>query len=96
MELRISEAADWHLFEVIARKLEHSFQGVWTQKIDGLDQRYWDLQVGDQTLTLHLEHHLGISLFNTQQDQPTDLLESAHRLLAADFQVAFEPALSKS
>ncbi|WP_264760574.1 hypothetical protein [Pseudomonas quasicaspiana] len=40
MELRISEAADWHLFEVIARKLEHSFQGIWTQKVDGLDQRY--------------------------------------------------------
>nr|WP_246475003.1 hypothetical protein [Pseudomonas folii] len=88
--MRISEAADWHLFEVIARKLEHSLKGVWTQKADGLEERYWDLLVGDQTITLHLEHYLGISLFNTQQDQPTDLLEMAHRLLAADFPVAFE------
>lgn len=90
MELRISEAADWHLFELIARKLEQSLQGAWTQKVDGVDQRYWDLLVGDQTLTLHLEHHLGISLFNAQRDQPTDLLERAHRLLAADFPVTLE------
>lgn len=90
MELRISEAADWHLFEVIARTLEHSLKGVWTQKVDGFEQRYWDLLVGDQTLTLHLEHYLGISLFNTQRDQPTELLERAYHLLAPDFPVAFE------
>lgn len=91
MELRISEVADWHLFEVIARQLEQDLQGVWAQRVDGLDQRYWDLRVDDQILTLHLEHHLGISLFNAQQDQTTDLLVRAYHLLAPNFPVGFEP-----
>ncbi|MHC8338647.1 hypothetical protein [Pseudomonas sp. HLT2-19-2] len=29
---------------------------------DGLDQRYWDLEVEGQVITLHLEHCLGIML----------------------------------
>ncbi|MBA6119281.1 MULTISPECIES: hypothetical protein [Pseudomonas] len=60
--IEISEHADWKLFESVAHKLERGLCGYWKEKIDGLDQRYWDLMVGEQTLTLHLEHYLGISV----------------------------------
>ena len=62
MEIQISEASDWQLFAAIAETLEHGLKGEWTVKADGLDQRYWDLCVEGQTITLHLEHYLGISL----------------------------------
>lgn len=46
----------------MAQRLERVLGGYWKKKIQGLDQRYWDLMVGEQTLTLHLEHYLGISV----------------------------------
>lgn len=60
--IEISEHADWALFENVAQQLEQGLGGYWKAKFDGLDQRYWDLIVGEQTLTLHLEHYLGISI----------------------------------
>ncbi len=61
--IEISELADWKLFETVAQKLEHGIGGYWNEKADGLDQRYWSLIAGEHTLTLHLEHYLGISVF---------------------------------
>lgn len=60
--IEVSEKADWELFEDVARVLEKGLGGRWKAKLDGLDQRYWDLLVGEHTLTLHLEHYLGISV----------------------------------
>lgn len=60
--IEISENADWKLFEDMAKVLAQGLGGCWTEKIDGSDQRYWDLLVDGQTLTLHLEHYLGISV----------------------------------
>ncbi|MNP44365.1 hypothetical protein D3C76_1382270 [compost metagenome] len=42
--------------------LEQGLGGCWEQKLDALDQRYWDLSVDERTLTVHLEHYLGISV----------------------------------
>jgi hypothetical protein len=60
--IQISEDADWALFEKIADTLQIEFGGIWTQKLDGFDQRYWDLMIDGQRLTLHLEHYLGVSV----------------------------------
>lgn len=60
--IEISESADWKLFEDVAQVLVQELGGCWTEKLDGLDQRYWDLLVDEQTLTLHLERYLGISV----------------------------------
>ncbi|WDY55844.1 DUF3630 family protein [Pseudomonas sp. PSKL.D1] len=60
--IEISENADWKLFEDVAQVLAQGLGGCWAEKIDGLDQRYWDLLVDEQVLTLHLEHYLGISV----------------------------------
>lgn len=62
MRIEVSEEADWKLFEDVARVIEQGLGGCWKERLDGLDQRYWDLLVGERTLTLHLEHYLGISV----------------------------------
>ncbi|MBH3362206.1 DUF3630 family protein [Pseudomonas sp. URMO17WK12:I11] len=60
--IEVSEKANWKLFEGVARVLEEGLGGQWKEKLDGLDQRYWDLLVDEHTLTLHLEHYIGISV----------------------------------
>jgi hypothetical protein len=60
MELEVSATADWAFFQKLADILEQGLGGSWVQKLDGLDERYWDLAVGEQMLTLHLQHYLGI------------------------------------
>ncbi|MCP4543097.1 MAG: DUF3630 family protein [Chloroflexi bacterium] len=62
-EARLSEVSSWKLFDSIAQTIVQQFGGHWIEKLDGLDQRYWDLKIDDVVLTLHLEHYLGISLF---------------------------------
>lgn len=77
MEIEISESADWKLFENVAQVLEQGLGGYWKERLDGLDQRYWDLVVGDQILTLHLEQYWGISVLIPES---TD--EMAHQVRA--------------
>ena len=62
VRIEVSEEADWTLFEGVARVLEQGLVGCWKERLDGQDQRYWDLYVDEHTLTVHLEHYLGISV----------------------------------
>jgi hypothetical protein len=61
--LRVSDDSDWDLFERVAGALRSRFGGEWEAQLDGPDQRYWDLRVGEGLVTLHLEHYVGISIF---------------------------------
>jgi len=54
--------SDGLIFELIANQLSEVFKVQWKTKLDGLDQRYWDFEFKGVTLTLHLEHFLGISI----------------------------------
>ena len=71
--IEVSEKADWKLFEDVARVLEHGLGGRWKEKLDGLDQRYWDLLVEEHTLTLHLERYVGISVLVPDSADDTPL-----------------------
>ena len=64
IEANLSEEANWDLFNRIADLIANEFKGNWIGKADGLDQRYWDIEIEDVILTLHLEHYLGISLYS--------------------------------
>jgi len=77
--IEISADADGKLFERVAQKLEQGLGGYWKGKIDALDQRYWDLAVGEQTLTLHLEHYLGISV--CVPDNANEMVERVRALV---------------
>jgi len=84
--LEITSESNESLFNDIAHYLESAFKGKWATKINGLDQRYWDLEIGPTLLTLHLEHYLGISLFPTNKADVVEslrLLQKAHELLAS-------------
>ncbi|MGE8099522.1 DUF3630 family protein [Pseudomonas fluorescens] len=81
-EIKISESSDWQLFENVARALEQELRGTWIEKVDGIDQRYWDLAVEGRVITLHLEHFLGISVLLPPPDQDLmtpDRLQTAVR-----------------
>jgi len=67
-EVLISEAPDWRLFNNVATLIIKKFQGRLVEKLDGLDQRYWDIEVEGEILTLHSEHYLGITLSPTNRE----------------------------
>jgi hypothetical protein len=85
-QIQISEESDWSLFERVAALLQTRLRGRWIERLDGLDQRYWDLKAGGGSLTLHLEHYLGITLYPTAgaeaEEKSLVLMERAHELLA--------------
>jgi len=87
LELLISDDSDWQLFDEIGAALQQEFHGLWLSKVDGLDQRYWDLKIDTSILTFHLEHYLGIMLFPAAEssDKTTEisLLRQIHKFLSS-------------
>ena len=77
-EAHLSGDSDGRLFERIAGLIADRFNGRWVEKLDGLDQRYWDVEIGGLKLTLHSEHCLGISLFPAKEGANDP---AAHRLV---------------
>jgi len=67
IELRISD--DPEQFKRLAEEIRKQLGGRWTEKVDGLDQSYWNLDVQGEKITVHREHYLGVSVFG--DDQPT-------------------------
>jgi hypothetical protein len=63
LQLVIADEADWPEFERLAESIRGRFDARIIERLDGLDERYWDLEVAGQTVTLHLQHYLGISLY---------------------------------
>jgi hypothetical protein len=55
--------SDGSVFQLIADELTKVFNIQWKAKLDGFDQRYWDFEYKGITLSLHLEHFLGIGIF---------------------------------
>ena len=91
LELRIFDDSNWPLFKEIAGVLEREFRGTWLEKIDGLDQSYWDLRIGNSILTLHLEHYLGIMLFPASET-PDKAAADSLLIQIHEFLLSYEPA----
>jgi uncharacterized protein DUF3630 len=70
--------SDGSVFQLIADELYKVFNVQWKTKLDGFDQRYWDFEFKGTTLTLHLEHFLGISIYVKKSDVD---IKSARQLL---------------
>ena len=70
--------SDGPVFQLIADELTKVFKIQWTAKLDGFDQRYWDFDYRGATLSLHLEHFLGISIF---VKKPETNLKNAKKIL---------------
>ena len=87
VELSLAGEPDWSFFNRLADSLQEHLNGDWQSQLDGLDQRYWDLRIGDALLTLHLDEDCGISLY-VASDAPDGAasriqLERAAKFLAA-------------
>jgi len=50
------------LFQKFADQIITEFNAKVTEKLDGLDQRYWDFDVDGSTLVLHADPMVGISI----------------------------------
>jgi uncharacterized protein DUF3630 len=66
------------VFQLIADELSEEFDIRWKAKLDGFDQRYWDFEYKGLTLSLHLEHFLGISIL---VKKPETNINSARKIL---------------
>ncbi len=61
--VRISPDASWERFDEVTARAARELGGDWVAKLDGLDQRYWDLRRGAGVVTFHLDTFAGISAF---------------------------------
>lgn len=59
----VSDAAEWRVFDAVAEELARALDGAWTERLDGLDERWWDLEAAGGKITLHLQPFLGITAF---------------------------------
>jgi hypothetical protein len=79
IQLSDDESQFLHFAELVRKVLK----GKWTEKINGLDQTYWDLEVQGQIITLHREHYLGVSVFCKDKPEEIAVLERLKEILEA-------------
>ena len=79
VELRISD--DSEQFKHLAEEVRNKLGGRWIEKLDGLDQSYWDLDVQGEKVTVHREHYEGVSVFCDDQPAKISVLERLQTLL---------------
>lgn len=82
VELRISD--DPEQFKLLAEGVRKTLGGRWIEKLDGLDQSYWDLEVQGEKVTVHREHSLGVSVFCDDQPAKIRILERLQSLWGAN------------
>ncbi|HEX9388704.1 MAG TPA: DUF3630 family protein [Anaerolineales bacterium] len=70
--------SDGPVFQLIADELTEVFNIQWKAKLDGFDQRYWDFEYKGITLSLYLEHFLGIIIF---VKKPETNIKNAKKIL---------------
>jgi hypothetical protein len=68
-EAAISDDSDWMLFNGVAEAILRRFRGKLVERLDGLDERYWDIEIRGRIVTLHLQHYLGIMLFAAKKEE---------------------------
>jgi hypothetical protein len=61
-EVAVSDDSDGRLFNGVADAILRKFKGQLIKRIDGITDRYWDIEIAEQVITLHHDY-TGISLF---------------------------------
>ena len=59
-------------FKLISNILETKLNIRFSEKDNGLDQKYWDFEYKDNILTLHQEHYLGVLIFIKDSEKRID------------------------
>ena len=74
LNIEITDEANNAYFEQVAKNIIKELNAVLVNKLDGLDQSYWDFEVGAAKFCLHQENTLGIFIY-AQNEQGNELLE---------------------
>ncbi|AIF80955.1 hypothetical protein I862_01960 [endosymbiont of Acanthamoeba sp. UWC8] len=68
LNIKLSEVANDQLFIKIADIIIQTIGATIIEKLDGIDQRYWDFKLGKAKFCLHQEHYLGIIVYSLSED----------------------------
>lgn len=66
LELHLCDDPD--RFVEVAKMIQEITKGEFLEKVDGLEQSYWDLMFEDSVYTIHREHYLGVSIFSSSNN----------------------------
>ena len=58
LEVHLSRDSD-HFYQ-LAELVRSALGGEWGQRLDNLDQSYWDIDVHGTRIVIHREHYLGV------------------------------------
>lgn len=75
LEITLLDKSDWKLFEKIFQKIRENFDIKLINKIDGIDERYWDFEINGGLICLHLQHYLGISIFSVNDPAMNEVVK---------------------
>ena len=73
--LTIELSGDDGQFNLYASRLKSTHRAKLTNKLDGLDQRYWDFKIKGKTVVLHSDNYMGVSV-HIEDGTNDDLLRS--------------------
>lgn len=68
------------LFNGVADAILRRFRAKLVERLDGLEERYWDIEIRGRIVTLHLQHYIGIVLFAEKKEE-NDLIREVGEYL---------------
>lgn len=71
-EVKVTDSSEWSLFDKIDREFSKTFKTKSLAVCDGLDEAYYDHDVEGTTVTVHLQHYLGVRIFLRHPETATD------------------------
>ncbi|MBK8945756.1 MAG: hypothetical protein IPM32_10885 [Ignavibacteriae bacterium] len=73
LSIELSNTMDDHLFVCLSDTIIKEFKAKITNKLDGIDQHYWDFNIRENKIVLHSDSMAGISIY-AENDSDTELL----------------------
>lgn len=86
LEIALLDKSDWKLFEQIFQKIRENFDIKLINKIDGIDERYWDFEINGGLICLHLQHYLGISIFSVNDPVMNEVVKKIAEKLGEELE----------
>ena len=81
LSIDLSNVDHDNLFQKYAKILETEFNGKIIEKLDGLDQRYWDFDIEGNVVVIHSDSMVGISIHVEDESNENLLRVIGKRLL---------------
>ncbi|WP_041522731.1 DUF3630 family protein [Gilvimarinus agarilyticus] len=63
-------------FEKAASAICNLYKCEFKNRLDGIDQAYWDIEIEGNIFTLHYEHYLGVSFYPKEENINSSVAEN--------------------